>query len=118
MDDTTNLGVFKEYEDGKHRRYGLLFSVNGGAFAIVQFLDKPAPNHAWTFGHLDLQHLAWGMFLFTLLMIFDIYTFGEKMRELQKEKHAPPEIFQEAGKVVLLSIGALICAGWLLAGMC
>ena len=24
---------FKAYEDGKHRRYSLLFAVNGGAFA-------------------------------------------------------------------------------------
>ena len=29
------------YENGKHRRYSLLFSVNGGAFAIAKILaDK------------------------------------------------------------------------------
>jgi hypothetical protein len=33
---------FREYEDGKHRRYILLFAVNGGAFAIANLfsLDK------------------------------------------------------------------------------
>jgi hypothetical protein len=26
------------YEEGKHRRYSLLFSVNGGAFAVAKIL--------------------------------------------------------------------------------
>ncbi len=26
---------FKAYEDGKHRRYNLLLTVNGGSFALV-----------------------------------------------------------------------------------
>jgi putative copper export protein len=118
MSDAPNLGVFPTYEEGKHRRYGLLFSVNGGAFAIVQFLAKDAPDKTWRIGHLDLHHLAWGMLLFTILMIFDIYTFGEKMRKLQEMRCDQPEIFQDAGKLVLLSIGALICGGWFLAGIC
>jgi hypothetical protein len=34
---------FKYYEDGKHRRYSLLFAVNGGAFAIAKvFAEKNA----------------------------------------------------------------------------
>ncbi len=98
MSDAPDLGVFSAYEEGEHRRYSLLFSVNGGAFAIVQFLDKSAPNHTWTIGHLDLQHLAWGMFLFTVFMIFDIYAFGKKMDELQKEKHAQPAISKKPEK--------------------
>ena len=117
MSDTSNLGVFPAYEDGKHRRYSLLFAVNGGAFAIAQLLAKSAPDQTWTIGHLNLHHLAWGMFLFTLLMIFDIYTFGEKMRKLQEKQGAQPDIFQNAGKVVLLAIGALICGAWFLAGI-
>ena len=118
MSDAPDLGVFSAYEDGKHRRYTLLFSVNGGAFAIPQLLSKCAPNQDWTVGHLNLHHLAWGMCVFTLLMIFDIYTFGDKMSKLQEKQNAPPEIFQDAGKLVLLSIGALICGGWFLAGIC
>jgi len=27
--------LFELYENGKHRRYSLLFSINGGAFAIA-----------------------------------------------------------------------------------
>lgn len=38
MPDILSLGVFSDYEQGKHRRYSLLFSVNGGAFAITQLL--------------------------------------------------------------------------------
>jgi hypothetical protein len=34
---------FKAYEDGKHRRYNLLFAVNGGAFAVAKlFADEKA----------------------------------------------------------------------------
>lgn len=117
MSDAPNLGVFPAYEAGKHRRYSLLFAVNGGAFAIAELPAKAAPNQPWAIGHLNLHHLAWGMFLFTLLMIFDIYTFGEKMRELQEKQRAQPKIFQGVGKLVLLSIGALICAAWFLAGI-
>ena len=72
------------------------------------------------------------MCLFTVLMTYDIYEFGEKMRKLQdemrklQEEHSAqkqeksctmPKIFGRAGKFVLLSIGILICAGWLLAGI-
>ena len=35
--------AFKIYEDGKHRRYSLLFAVNGGVLAILKFgqVDRP-----------------------------------------------------------------------------
>jgi hypothetical protein len=32
---------FKTYEDGKHRRYTLLFAVNGGAFAVAKLFTDP-----------------------------------------------------------------------------
>jgi hypothetical protein len=98
-------GNFKDYEDGKHRRYGLLFSVNGGAFAIVQFVLKEETRLN---GGLSLKELAVGMILFTALMVWDIFKFGENMREFDKDKI----LFGPVGKTVLLSLGALICAGW------
>jgi hypothetical protein len=121
MSNEPNLGIFREYEDGKHRRYSLLFSVNGGAFAIAQFLAKCPPDGK-TVGHLSLAQLAWGLCLFTIVMTYDIYTFGNKMRGIQEpERKAgsalPPEVFARRGKAVLLFIGALICAGWFRAGI-
>jgi hypothetical protein len=98
---------FKLYEEGKHRRYGLLFGVNGGAFAVAKLFTDPAA--ATLLGNLTLSQLALGMILFTIVMTFDIFTFGQKMRE----KYLP-DAFGLPGKVVLVLIGFLICAGWYL----
>jgi hypothetical protein len=38
--------AFKAYEDGKHRRYGLLFSVNGGAVATAKLYGDPQTARA------------------------------------------------------------------------
>jgi hypothetical protein len=99
---------FKAYEDGKHRRYNLLFGVNGGAFAVAKLLaDKGAGP---IFGKLSLGQLSCGMILFTIVMVFDIFMFGLKMK-----KNYLPDAFSWPGKLVLLSIGFLISAGWFLA---
>lgn len=98
---------FKAYEDGKHRRYELLFAVNGGAFAVAKlFLDENAQS---VLGNLTLQQLSIGMNLFSIVMVADIFMFGEKMR-----KKFLPDAFGWQGKMVLLLIGFLISAGWLL----
>jgi hypothetical protein len=98
---------FRFYEDGKHRRYNLLFAVNGGAFTVAKmFADK---NAALVLGHLSLRQLSLGMILFTIIMVMDIFAFGEKMRAAYL-----PGAFAWQGKTVLILIGALICAGWLL----
>ncbi len=111
-----SLEIFKTYEDGKHRRYSLLFSVNGGAFAIAKVLSDATPEAKLTvMGNLHVWQLSIGMLAFTIIMVFDIYKFAEKMRSLQK--NADPAIFKTEGKVVLLLIGTLICLGWLLAGL-
>src|SRR5262245_27699664 len=69
---------FKAYEDGKHRRYGLLFAVNGGAFAVAKIFSDP--HATGLLGHLTLRKLSFGMVLFTVVMVLDIFMFGEKMR--------------------------------------
>jgi len=38
--------LFELYENGKHRRYSLLFSINGGAFAIAKFLTEDCAKTA------------------------------------------------------------------------
>jgi hypothetical protein len=98
---------FKTYEDGKHRRYQLLFAVNGGAFSVAKlFADK---NAAVVLGSLTLSQLSIGMFLFTGLMTADIFMFGDKMRRVYL-----PDAFGWQGKTVLILIGSIICAGWIL----
>jgi hypothetical protein len=112
----SNNEAYTLYESGKKRRYELLFAVNGGAFAIAKLLtsdgNKLLPSNEFrVLGHLTLTHLAIGMGLFTILMVWDIYAFGEKMRG-----YLDGEVFGRAGKIVLVSIGGLICAGWFLVG--
>jgi hypothetical protein len=95
------------YENGKHRRYGLLFSVNGGAFAIAKILG----GQGNVLGGLSLKELSIGMVLFTVVMVWDIFEFGRRSR-----KEPVRNVFGGAGKAVLLLLGALICTGWLLVG--
>jgi hypothetical protein len=101
------------YESGKHRRYGLLFSVNGGAFAVAKLLTgEPGKSSGLVLGGLTLTQLAIGMALFTAVMTADIYFFGEKMRLGYKDA----KFFGPPGKVVLILLGVLVCIGWYLVG--
>jgi hypothetical protein len=101
--------AFKAYEDGKQRRYNLLFAVNGGAFAVAKLLHA---NEAPYLGHLSPLLLSLGMIGFTIAMVVDIFEFGRKMR-----KDYSLDVFGPVGKAVLVAIGVLICAGWALVGL-
>jgi hypothetical protein len=101
--------AFELYEDGKHRRYGLLFSVNGGAFAIAKLLTEN-PREV-VLGDLSLSQLSLGMMLFTAVMTVDIFAFGVKM-----QKNYLSDAFGPLGKLVLVLLGVLLMVGWLLAG--
>ena len=111
MSDLSTKEAFELYENGKHRRYNLLFSVNGGAFAIAKLLTREPGNAGVVLGKLTLSELSIGMALFTVVMIADIYAFGDKMR-----KNHLPGAFALVGKIVLLLLGVLVCAAWLLVG--
>ncbi len=105
--------AFKLYEDGKHRRYELLFAVNGGAFAIAKLIGEKQPQY----GKLGLAELAVGMILFTILMVRDICKFGKKWHGIGKKIEPLDEdyeIFGDVGRQVLIRIGILICLGWTL----
>ncbi len=123
MDETSSrLGkypaIFKFYEDGKHRRYTLLFAVNGGVLAIA----KGAADADKELAGLTLGTLASGMIVFTLLMGFDIWVFGSRMRKAGKDdetdqSHHPDAaptrgIFSLPGKTVLLLICVLMVVAW------
>ena len=109
---------FKEYEDGKHRRYSLLFSVNGGAFAVAKvFSDHSAST---VLGSLSLAQLAIGMILFTFVMVVDIFLFGRNLRSTLPRDPKDPgstttKLFALPGQIVLVLLGVLIGAGWALA---
>ena len=107
-DDTRVPESFKAYEDGKHRRYNLMFAVNGGAFAVAKLVAGKDAS-VTVLGDLKLSHLCYGMVLFTIVMSIDIFMFGEKMRSLYL-----PSAFRWQGKIVLLLISGLICIGWIL----
>lgn len=104
------------YETGKHRRYSLLFSVNGGAFAIAKLLAEAPTGSPVVLGGLTLSHLSVGMILFTAVMVYDIFAFGEKMRAAL-DRPGRPGVFGPPGKVVLLLLGALIASGWAFVGL-
>jgi len=72
--------AFELYENGKHRRYNLLFSVNGGAFAIAKLLTGELGKAGVVLGGLNMYELSIGMIVFTLCMGFDIGAFGYNMR--------------------------------------
>lgn len=95
---------FADYESGKRRRYELLFAVNGGAYALVTWandkLDAPR------FGGLTLEHVAVGMAGFTAIMCLDLFAFGLGFRSY----------FGRPGRLVIVGMGTVLVAGWLLAG--
>ena len=111
MSNLSTKDAYDLYENGKHRRYNLLFSVNGGAFAIAKLLTGEPGKGPVVLGHLTLPQLAIGMALFTVIMVADIFMFGEKLRTGEL-----PGAFGWQGKLVLFFLGLLLCAGWLLAG--
>jgi hypothetical protein len=99
------------YETGKHRRYSLMFAVNGGAFAIARLLTAEPGKSGVVLVSLTLQELAIGMAAFTAFMTWDIYIFGHKMRAAYLRNS-----FEWQGRAVLIVLGALQFAGWLLVG--
>jgi hypothetical protein len=103
--------VSELYEDGKHRRYSLLFAVNGGAFAIAKYSAGDLEETARTMiGGLTIERLSLGMALFSIVMVWDIYAFGSRMHKINSN------LFRLPGRVVLCLIGVLICVGWLISG--
>jgi len=124
--------ISKAYEEGKHRRYNLLFAVNGGAFAVAQFFttdpeDVRGPGDDLV-GSLTYGQLSLGMVLFTIVMVLDIYMFGENMRQQTIKPNSTnrpkplkllfssnlSKLFSWQGKLVLFLIGLLLSAGWTL----
>jgi hypothetical protein len=85
-----------------------LVSVNGGALAIARLIGDGKPV-----GGLSMLGLSIGAALFTIIMTADIWLWGAAMREQHGAR-----LFRPVGQTMLLMIGALLFAGWLLIGPC
>jgi hypothetical protein len=106
-----SMDAINLYEDGKHRRYNLLFAVNGGAFALATFLvEKGLAGGASIVGGLRLDMLATGMAAFSVVLIYDIWAFGDRMSAKESG------LFGRPGRVVLLLLGGLLAGAWGLVG--
>ena len=113
--DKDKLDGLRTYIDGKMRRYTLLFSVNGGAFAIAKFmLGTKSSCDDVLLGSLKLWHLALGSMIFTILMVLDNFLFAQRM----KTQFLGELAFNVPGKMILLLIGILIISAWVLAIRC
>ena len=106
--DPDKLDGMRTYIDGKMRRYSLLFSVNGGAFAIARLMVDE--NSAKLLGRLTVQHLAFGAIVFTIIMVIDIWFFARMM----KLEFLGELAFSKVGKTILLMLGTLLIVSWLL----
>ena len=78
--------IFELYENGKDRRYKLLFAVNGGAYALIGFLIEKGkalerqPIAVWTFVCIPIA-----LILYTWVMYFDTQCVrNEDARALQE----------------------------------
>ena len=106
--DQEKLDGLRTYIDGKMRRYGLLFAVNGGALAVAKLTADD--NTARLLGRLSIRHLALGAIVFTIVMVVDIWIFGQMMRNRFLGELA----FSKRGKTILLMLGTLLVGAWLL----
>lgn len=97
---------FANYEDGKRRRYELLFAVNGGAYALVIWLAGETRSQPIEIGGLMAHHIGLGMASFAAIMCLDLFAFGLKFRAF----------FGLPGKLVIVGLTSLLMSGWLLAG--
>jgi len=104
------LQALDTYIEGKMKRYSLLFSVNGGAFAVAKILREP--NTTRILGGLTLQELAIGAVLFTILMGIDIFLWGQMMRTKFFDGEL---VFKWAGKSILILLCILLILAWLIA---
>jgi hypothetical protein len=102
----TQLKILQTYTDGKMKRYGLLFSVNGGAFALARFSSDKGLA-------INPAVIASGAIFFTVLMTLDIWMFGIAMRK--QFERVQDGLFGQHGRIILLGLALLLVAAWGLA---
>ena len=104
-----NEAMFRAYEEGRDRRYRLLFAVHGGALALVGLVIQ---NLGAVIDADQIPALVAGFAAIfaaiSVLMGFDLYGFGVKMRRLEGNGH----LFSFAGQLVVLAITGLLALAW------
>jgi hypothetical protein len=110
--------VFELYENGKERRYKLLFAVNGGAYALVGYLMEKAKADTriavWIFVLIPIA-----LIFYTGVMCLDIHAFGKRMRKLSCTvcgKHWM--VYKSQGRNHLIYLGLILGGAWLAAVVC
>jgi hypothetical protein len=111
-EELSDKDILDLYEGGKNRRYGLLFSVNGGAFVIGTILLGTSTKPAVPLGWLTPLSLAFSLIFFNAVMWFDIWQFGNKMRRFDKGESL--QIFGSPGKWVLSLLCVMLMGAWTL----
>ena len=103
--------IFRFYEDGKARRYNILFAVNTAVFGILKIVPD---SKLGVLSGRDAGQFAFGMALFTLVIGFDLWMFGIKMRKAG-DPGAPLHegLFAIPGRLVLVMLCGLMAGGWL-----
>lgn len=103
--------IFRFYEEGKARRYNILFAVNTAVFGILKIVPN---SKLGVLSGRDAGQFAFGMALFTLVIGFDLWMFGIKMRKAG-DPGAPLHegLFAIPGRLVLVMLCGLMAGGWL-----
>ena len=103
--------IFRFYEEGKARRYNILFAVNTAVFGILKIVPD---SKLGVLAAQDVGQFAFGMALFTLVMGFDLWMFGTKMRKAGDPGAALLDgLFAIPGRLVLVMLCGLMAGGWL-----
>ena len=103
--------IFRFYEEGKARRYNILFAVNTAVFGILKIVPD---SKLGVLAGQDVGQFAFGMALFTLVMGFDLWMFGIKMRKAGDPVAALQDrLFAIPGRLVLVMLCGLMAGGWL-----
>jgi len=108
--------AYNTYQDGKMKRYYLLFSINGGAYAIVTW----AVEHVAALQNIgqaaSLKRVAVvvaiAASLFTALMLVDVWLFGRMMSKAGTRTGDDLEYFGKHGQAVLVLIVCTLLGAW------
>jgi hypothetical protein len=106
--------AYNTYQDGKMKRYTLLFSINGGAYAIVTWVAEHMGAAERISRAASLKPIAVvvaiAASLFTALMCVDLWLFGRMMKKAGTGVDLV--YFGEHGKAVLASIVLILLVAW------
>ena len=113
--DKKDWDAYNTYQDGKMKRYTLLFSINGGAYAIVTWAAEHLAAAQEIAREVSLKTIlpvvvAIAASLFTALMFVDVWLFGRMMSKVGTGDDLV--YFGRHGQAVLILIVCTLLGGW------